>query len=228
MSYHDACYASAGPSSMESGSESSNSQEFDLEYEAEGCIDENDEYKYLDTANSFSVDTTGEVPATGQLCLIPQGNTASTRIGRSCVVRSIHIKWNLVYSPGASTSGVTSIGIYLILDKQCNGAAAAVTDVFTGDELTQEHQNLENVRRFVILKRWHLLFRARAGVAGDFSDDIKNIDWCSRLSVPLEFSGTTGAIGTIRSNNIFIMASAFASDDLVAVTGVTRIRYSDM
>jgi len=47
------------------------------------------ELKFFDTATSFSIDTSPEVPATGQLVLIPQGVTESTRVGRKCVIRSI-------------------------------------------------------------------------------------------------------------------------------------------
>jgi len=224
---HEDWCGSAGHSCMESGSESSNSQELDLEYEAEAYMEDDAELKYFDTANAFNIDSTGEVPATGQLCLIPMGAGASARIGRDVCIHSLHLKWNLNYSPGAVTTGVTSVGIYLLLDKQANGAAAGVTDVFTGNELTQDHLNLENSDRFCVLKRWHLVFKSRAGVSADFADDLKNIEYFMRLNIPLKYSGSTGAITELKTNNIFVMASAFASDDLVTVSGTTRLRYSD-
>jgi len=39
------------------------------------------ELKNLDTALSFSFDTTGEIPATGQLALVAQGDTENNREG---------------------------------------------------------------------------------------------------------------------------------------------------
>jgi len=64
-------------------------------------------------------------------------------------------------------------------------------------------------------------------VSTDFADDLKNIEYFMRLNIPLKYSGSTGAITELKTNNIFIMASAFASDDLVSVSGTTRLRYSD-
>jgi len=64
------------------------------------------ELKFFDTATSFSIDTSPEVPATGQLVLIPQGVTESTRVGRKCVIRSIQGRWDLRFNPGAGAKQI--------------------------------------------------------------------------------------------------------------------------
>jgi len=49
-----------------------------------------------------------------------------------------------------------------------------------------------------------------------------------KCNIPIEYSGTTGAITEIRSNNIFLLASSDGqADDLVTMVGNCRVRFSD-
>jgi len=185
------------------------------------------ELKFFDTTTSFNIDQTGEVPATGQLNLIPQGVTESTRVGRKCVLKSIQAKWDLAYSPAAAAIAATVGVIYVILDKQANGAAAAATDVFTGTNLTQAMHNLSNSQRFVVLKKMPFVFNAQAGVSTAYNSTVKHVEFYKKCNIPLEFSSTTGAITEIRSNNVFLLAGAYNTDDLIGVSGVVRVRFSD-
>jgi len=188
------------------------------------------ELKFFDTSLSFTADATGEVPASGQLNLIPQGITQATRIGRLCTVKSIRIQANLAYIPGADTAGATMIYIYVVLDKQCNGAAVAVTVPLTGTDFRSALPNLANSQRFVILKRFAVPLVAQAGVQTAFGRAVSDIDWYMRCSLPIEFDATAadGSIATIRSNNLFLMAGTDNNtDDLVAVNGICRLRFSD-
>jgi len=212
---------------MESGSESSNSEEFDLEYEMEAQDGSECELKYFDTALAFNCDSTGEVVATGQLCLVPQGATASTRIGRVINVRSVWIRGDILFSPGTSTAGSTNISIYLVLDRQCNGAAASATDVFTSVIFTRAMPNLENTDRFKILGKWIYALNTRAGVKGDFATVVRHFEKRIECNIPIEYSGATGALTEIRSNNLFLMASCYLSDDSTAFNGNARIRFNN-
>jgi len=190
----------------------------------------NAELKFFDTATSFTTDITGEVPATGQLCLIPQGVTESTRIGRKAVIKSIQMKGSMLYNPGAaSTDTVGAVGhVYVVLDKQANGAAAAVTDVLTSASMGSAFINLANSERFIILKKFIVSFNPGAGASGSASSVKRPYSWYSKYNIPLEFSSTTGAITEIRSNNVFLLAGIDgAQDDSITVTGAVRIRYSD-
>jgi len=187
------------------------------------------ELKFFDTALAFLVDATGEVPATGQLALIPQGVTQSTRVGRKATVKSIQVRAQLTDLPAAAAVAATTIYLYLMQDTQCNGAAAAVTDVLTSSDFAQGMVNMANSSRFKILKRWVMDFNAAAGVATAFNRTAKHIEFYKRCNIPLEFSSTTGAITELRSNNLFLMAGTGggASDDTVSLTGTCRLRYSD-
>lgn len=187
------------------------------------------ELKFFDTAVNFQVDATGEVPATGQWNLIPQGVTESQRVGRRCTIRSIQFRGTMEYVPAASTVGTAVVHLFVVLDKQCNGAAASVTDVLTSNAMGSALVNLENRSRFVILKRWVWPMNAQAGVQGAFGRMSRNAEWYKKCKIPIDFdsSASTGAIGTIRSNNIFVLAGTSNEDDAVGFVGTARVRFSD-
>jgi len=185
------------------------------------------ELKFFDTAHSFLFDQTNEVPATGQLVLIPQGVTESTRIGRKATIRSINIKGTINLNPSTQTLASGNAFLWLVLDKQCNGAAAAVTDVFTGSAAGTALRNLANSSRFTILKKWVRQMSPQAGVSGAYNTQAKHFNWYKKCNIPIEYSSTTGALTEIRSNNLFLIAGCDTVDDLITMTGVTRVRFSD-
>lgn len=188
----------------------------------------NKELKFFDTAISFTADATGEVPATGQLALIPQGDTESTRDGRKAFVKSIQARLVASYAPAAASTASTNVFIMLVLDTQCNGAAAAVTDVLTSANMAQAMHNLANSDRFVVLKKWKINLTAQAGVSGAYNNTTKQFEYYKKCDIPINYSGTTGAITEIRSNNLFFLAGTDgASDDLVTVGGNVRLRFYD-
>jgi len=187
------------------------------------------ELKFFDTALSIPFDLTAEVPATGgQINLIPQGVTESTRVGRKCVLKSIHLKGDMLMAPAAG-AGSCTVFLYLVLDKQCNGAAAGVTDVLTSASLNSALTNLENSDRFQILKKFAWSFTGQAGAAAAVQTVSKNMEYYKKVNIPIEYdsSASTGAIGTIRSNNVFLIAGSSVLDDIVTLTGVCRVRFSD-
>jgi len=188
------------------------------------------EDKFFDTTLGFSFDTTGEVPSSGQLALIPQGVTESTRVGRKCTVKSIQIRGSLTMSPAASATACATAYLYLVLDTQCNGAPAAITDVLTSNAMNQGLINMANSGRFRILKRWAIPFNPAAGATTALNSVVKPIEYFKKCNIPIEYSSTTGAISEIRSNNIFLLAGCHGAgvfDDLVSMAGTARIKFSD-
>lgn len=187
-----------------------------------------DELKFFDTSLAFTFDATGEVPATGQLVLIPQGVTESTRVGRKCTIKSLQMKGSLNYVPAAAATAATTVFLYLVLDQQCNGAAAAVTDVLTGNGLQVAFRNLANGERFRILKKIKVTLAPGAGVTTAYNNSTRHFEFYLKCHYPIEFSSTTGAITEIRSNNLFLLAGSDGNtDDLVTMNGACRVRFSD-
>lgn len=186
------------------------------------------ELKFFDTAVDFTIDTTGEVPATGQLNLIPQGAGESQRIGRKVTIKSINFNGLVLYNPTTDTNGSDFVTIYLVLDKQCNGAAASATDVLTTVDFFKAQRNLANSERFVIMKRWQFSLQSQAGASGAFGKVQRGLKFYKKCNIPIEFSSTMGVISEIRSNNLFLLAgSTSVSDDKTAVSAICRLRYSD-
>jgi len=186
------------------------------------------EMKYFDTALSFTIDTTGEVPATGQLVLIPQGVTETTRVGRLCRIRSIQMRGTVSFAPAAAANAATNLFVYLVLDTQTNGAAAAVTDVLTSNNLGVALINLNNSQRFRVIKRFKMTLNSQAGATTAYNNVVRTFDFYKRCNYLLDFSSTTGAITELRSNNLFLLAgSDGSSDDTATVAGNCRVRFTD-
>jgi len=187
------------------------------------------EVKFIDTAQGFTFDATGEVPGGGQLNLIAQGVGESQRVGRKVVVKSIHARWTI--QPNANTWLGSTVRLLLVQDTQCNGAAATysgVGGVLESDSVTA-FRNLENSNRFIIHMDKFFSMQPTAGILTAFNATPKCITFNKKCNIPIEFdsSATTGAIETIRSNNLFLLARSSLDDDLIQCIGVVRIRYTD-
>lgn len=188
------------------------------------------ELKFFDTQVNFPVDNTPEVPSTGQLVLIPQGVTESTRVGARCCIKSIQFNGIATLIPSTSAISAVAASVMLVQDTQCNGAAATATQVYDApNSLVQSVRNLENSARFKVLKRWDMTFNPSAGVSAAYNDSVRRFDYYTRCNIPLEFSSTTGAITELKSNNLFLIAGSQGngSDDTVTIAATCRVRYED-
>lgn len=169
------------------------------------------ELKFHDVALDVNpISSVGGVTAT--INIIAQGVTESQRVGRKCTIRSIHWKYQLdlpEIDAAATPAAGESFRVILFLDKQCNGATAAVLDILEIAEL-QGFRNLANQGRFTILMdkihnvNYQTMASDGAGVVS-MAETINNYTMYKRCNIPIEFSGTTGAIGEIRSNNLGVL-----------------------
>lgn len=187
------------------------------------------ELKVFDTAVNFTFDLTGEVPATGQLCFVQTGDTLNNRDGAVIHVKSLQLRGIAVYTPGASATASTTAYLYVVQDRQCNGAAAAVTDVLTSSAMFKALGNVPNQYRFKILKRIVIPLTAQAGVTTAYNTQNCPVDEYIKFPQPLEirYTASTGAITDIASNNLFLLAGTDgASDDLVGFDGTARLRFT--
>ncbi len=114
----------------------------------------------------------------------------------------------------------------MYLDKQANGAAAAVSDI-SETATWRTFNNLSNSGRFVILmdKTINMNY-CTLGIDGVtnrkmqvFYDD----QFHKKVNIPIEFSGITGGITEIKSNNIGILL--FSRQGLVEFNSNVRVRY---
>lgn len=188
------------------------------------------ELKYHDlTANDGVVDANGDTVA---LNLIPQGVTATTRVGRVCTIKSIGYHWCAVLPDIVSVSNVVSdtMRIMLVLDKQANGAMPSITDVLTTATF-QSFNNLANSKRFRVLYDKNIVLNPTgislnvAGTGFAHGEVAIRGSFYKKCNIPIEYSSTTGAIGEVKSNNLFLLYISAAG--LVGMQGTLRLRFTD-
>ncbi len=186
------------------------------------------ELKFHDLSIDDPVIATGGTIAIDSVNKIAQGTTESTRIGRKCTLRSIN--WRFRICLPAATDGASAsdtVRIILYLDKQANGATAAVTNILESADF-QSFNNLANKTRFrTLMDRTYTL---NASISGDGTTiDTSQVDlddsFFKKVNLPIEFDSTAGAITEIRSNNIGILT--ISSNGLAGFDSSMRIRFSD-
>ncbi len=189
------------------------------------------ELKFFDTAIALTpVTTTGTVIAS--LNLVAQGTEEDQRIGRSIDVGELAFRYSLslpLTAASATLPDGDTVRRIVFLDRQTNGAAAAVLDILQTADI-HSFLNLSNQGRFTILIDEVMDMVALSTAitpGGNFNSPSvhKEIVWATDIDAVVEFNSTTGVIAEIRSNNLGVL---FISHDGVAeMDGITRIRYFD-
>lgn len=184
------------------------------------------EKKFYDlNTTSTSVANTGVILNSGTLNNIAQGVTESTRVGRKCTIVGIHWRYTTVLQNSTgSVNTLDNLRMVLYMDKQCNGATAAVTDILeTATRLS--FNNLANKDRFRILADRNVDIAATAGNGTANCRLSKSGSLHLKCAIPIEFSSTTGAITEIRSNNLGILLISENGD--CDFHSAIRLRFSD-
>ncbi len=171
------------------------------------------------------------VPATGvilqdSMCLIAQGTTALTRVGRKIVIKKIQMKWiNELAGSGTTTSTADTIRLILYQDKQANGAIATTAAILGASPEVKSFRNLDEVGRFRVLMdrvvelKSNYSDSATSGLATVYSSLNMN------TNIVLEYSGVAGAITELRSNNVGLMV--ITDHGLAGLDLNWRLRYVD-
>jgi len=131
--------------------------------------------------------------------------------------------------PSSCSNGSSSGTLYVMLDKQANGAAPAVTDVLTGTNMNNDLPNVPNQYRFKTVRRLQYAMTSPAGVTTAFNNVTLGIDEYIQFKKPIQlrYTASAGAITDLASNNLFLMAgSNSAQDDTVAFSGIARLRFT--
>ena len=76
--------------------------------------------------------------------------------------------------------------ISVVQDKQCNCAAAAITDVFSSNGMAENFPNLNNKDRFKILKKIVVPMNSQAGVTTAFNNVMLPVDWYKKVDIPMD------------------------------------------
>lgn len=188
------------------------------------------ELKFHDVdVNDVSIAQNGTILNSGSVNLIAQGVTESTRVGRKCTIRKILWRYNMILNASGAINTSETVRMILYQDKQCNGAAATVTDILESDNY-QSFRNLANSGRFKILMDRVYSLQHTAGAGDGTANDAAPLDvndqFYQDCNIPLEFNSTTGAITEIRSNNLGVLI--LGRTGLVSqMDSKMRLRFSD-
>ncbi len=170
--------------------------------------------------HDLDVDDTS-IAAAGQIWLngdseasllrIPTGDGATTRDGRKIIIKQIGWRYNVelaAQTASATTSDVVRVILYL--DKQANGAAAAVTDILQDDDY-QSFNNLANKGRFRILmdRKYDMVAQAGGGngTTEDYGEYVVSDTFFKKCNIEVMYNETasTGALATLRSANLGVL-----------------------
>ncbi len=194
------------------------------------------EKKFLDQ----EVDITTAITAGGAIktdfLKIVEGVGRSQRVGRSVKMSAIHFIGTYYCAFDTDPTSVETKPAcltYVVLDKQSNGGSPAVTDFVETAEFNT-FRNLEWTKRFQVLKKFKTVFHTTAIFdATATATDREPIQKCIKWSIPLgakdlTFKGTTGVLGEITANNIFIYIVPIpTAASMITVDGKIRLRYWD-
>ncbi len=122
----------------------------------------------------------------------------------------------------------------LYWDKQCNGAAASVTDILESNNYNS-FRNLANNKRFKILYSKIYAWNATCIAASVATPDnaarmvIKDyqVNIAKKVFIPVEYDSTTGTITEIKSNNIGFVLWTKHGLRMKLATSRCRIRFID-
>lgn len=191
------------------------------------------ELKFRDIAIADgSVSVTGGVVT--NLVAIPQGTGENERIGRKCTIKRIGIKWFTTLDPlnnATESPPGDDIRVIMYLDKQANGTAAQITDVLESDAVLS-FNNLANSQRFRTIFDKHIcLNRQSMSLTAVASPTVQSTgltlygEWYKNVNIPIEYSGTTGILSELRSNNIGMIL--ISKEGQAHFGGQVRMRFSD-
>jgi hypothetical protein len=204
------------------------------------------EKKYYDTSKApstcASVNTAGaEIDPATIDCLNapPQGDSAQSRNGRQISMDNITVK-GAVYLPAQAWTGAgenaPTITVFLVLDKQSNGATLNSEDVFSNqsggpDNLCSLFRNMEYITRFTVLKKWSVEGNEWGSMAGSAT----NATGCYRtFTIYHDFKGkkvnfvpahTAAGIAGVVDNSVHLIAYANAATSTPTITYNARLRF---
>lgn len=175
-----------------------------------------------------------EVFGDGSLVNISEGAQQDQRVGRQIVVKKMFFRLSFLMEDEETPSNTGNIVRWCIVqDKQCNGQATNTNQIFVDQPGNSNpgpvsFRRLDETARFRI---WHdetFLMMPTAGASdSNGTDYAKNVVFKEvylNCNIPINFSGATGGISEIKSNNLLVCFFHDGGGD-IKVKGIARIKY---
>lgn len=178
-----------------------------------------------------STSSTSGTAATGQLLVgLVQGIASTERIGKHIQIKRIQVRANMNYAPGAAAGGCNNADLWLVYDRQPNGAQATWAEVMSDAGVGRAAFSLLSTnyeKRFKVLYHKHIDYVPPAGVTTAWGGVLEQFEIDLPVSLDVEYTSTLGAITELTQANLFF-AFGSSSNNTTAVTGNSRITYFDV
>jgi len=179
------------------------------------------ELKNIDSSNTVVTGALGVFNSplvSGAACLLngtAQGSTENNRIGRKTQMKSLLFNWE--YTPNAPATTADVFRIFIVYDKQPNGAFPLHTDILQNTLITTGTQ-LSNADRFITLwNKWYTQNTVNQVSSGSIY---------IKMGLETVLSGAAGAIANFNTGSIYVMI-ANTSNAVGTLTFFSRIRFID-
>lgn len=178
-----------------------------------------EEWKVIDTAGTWANDTTGAVTL---LNGCTQGDDIANREGRQITMRSLEIKLTNFATSGDGLDQFQRV--LIVLDKQANGSAPAITDILTANNVSAP-RNLNNSKRFKIIldKRFYL---------NASTESFSAVIWkkYKKLFTQVQYNtGNAGTVADITTNSLYLvtLGNRIAGVTAGSTQGYIRLRFTE-
>ncbi len=203
------------------------------------------ENKFLDselTAEAFTASWAAKNPSgtgcTDSISVPAQGNTESSRDGRTYWINSVHVRGHvdvpLAEAQAAPQGGTHVARICLVMDTQTNAAEMTATDVMDagGTDDTLAFRNLQNSKRFRVLKDKKFVFQFNQGNEGAVNSFYqcavrKDFEWNHTFKNPIKVTcdaGTTANVSEVTDYNLGLIGVANSTS--LTLEYQARVRFS--
>ena len=185
------------------------------------------ELKYYDTADTSAtaVATAGIIRNDSLVDGITQGSGPSGRLGNRILVKKVLFNYSGHITSTATPGDACDILRFMIVqDKQCNGSAATVGEVLESANMNS-FNDLETSSRFKILYNKFHVMNTFGAYSTQNSRSYIHFQGAIDCNIPVQFSASTGAVGDVSTNNIFVLA--ISENGEAIIDGQLRVRYLD-
>ncbi len=205
-----------------------------FEKKVEKVLQKKSEVKFFDFTQTDASLATGmqEIDAVEGDFDILQGDGPSERIGRQVTLTKIFWRWNLLNTITSAGTNET-VRLFIILDKQVNGAVSPPSLIWTDEVNWQSFNGMLEIGRFRTLYDSGPLDLQKTAGAGNgttnsFSGETRSGEvFLKNLKIKLQFDASTGTISDLTQNHISFWAAARVGG-IVSVTSEVRLRYMDL
>lgn len=198
------------------------------------------EKKFLDCVRADTALTTSwallapSSGSTNNISIPAQGDGPSSRDGRVYTIHSIHVKGRLSVDPAkgaANPLGGSIVRVVLVWDTQANGAAPTTDKIFSTVTSVLSFRNLENSRRFIILKdkQYHVNPLPLAEAANVFAtaggDRTFKMNKSFKNGIKVRTQGDTADIASA-ADTAFHLLGIYDGGQVVKLAYQSRLRFT--